>query len=41
MCPHRDHFDRLDIVKNLVNKAMPDIYPARESNGKISNKFLV
>ena len=41
MSPHSDRFDGFDIVKDLVNKAMLDIYSARGSTGKVSHKFLV
>jgi len=41
MCPHSDYFDRLDVVENLVNKAMLNVYSARENTGKVSYKFLV
>jgi hypothetical protein len=36
MRPHSDYFDRLDVVENLVNETVLDVYPARESAGKIS-----
>lgn len=39
--PHADDFNRLDIIKDLVDQSMLDIDPPGASAGQITNQSLI
>lgn len=41
MRPHPNHFDHLDVVKNLVDKPMLDVDAPRANTGQIADESLV
>jgi hypothetical protein len=41
MCPHTDDFYCFDVIQNLVNQPVLDIYPPGTCSGKVSQQFLI
>ena len=40
-CPHAYYLDGLNVVKDLIDKAVLNIYPSREGSGEITHQFLI
>lgn len=41
MSPHTDDFDGLDIIQDLVDKPLLDVYATRAGAGQIADQLLV